>query len=468
MDHRHPNQPRPERPPQPQPAQPQPAQPQPARQAPSEQAAPNSESLYRLLVEQQNDLIVKVDTEGRFLFVNPGYCTTFDKRAEELLGQHFMPLVHPDDRAATEAAIATLYRPPHRCYLEQRAMTRDGWRWFGWSDTAVLDEQGRVTAIIGTGRDIHEQKLAEFQLLRTQRLLELALESGNIGTYTADFTTGEVVVDDRYLAQLGYDPGEIRVNHDWWRANVHPEDLARFADQTEQVLFGGLDDFTAEYRFRHRDGHWVWLQDHARIYDRDPDGVALASSGLRIDITRRKEAELQLAHHAEHDPLTDLLNRRGMWRALRSIQAQSQRGRRPHAVAILDLDEFKRVNDTQGHLAGDRLLREIATLLRDNIREADWIARWGGEEFLILMPDTNLAQARRFIERLRQQIEASRFLSHEHPLRITVSAGLAVSRLAEDDSQDALVNRADHALYAAKEAGRNRVYTEADVAVQGD
>ncbi len=422
-----------------------------------------SEAPYRLLVEQQTDLIVQVDTEGRFLFVNAGYCKTFDKREDELIGQRFMPLVHPDDRAETEATMATLAHPPHRCYLEQRAMTRDGWRWFGWSDAAVLDEHGQVTGIIGIGRDIHEQKLAQLRLLQTQRMLELALESGGIGTYTANFTTGEVFIDDRYLAQIGYEPGQTQVTYDWWHANVHPEDLARFADQTEQVMFGGLDDFIAEYRFRHCDGHWVWIQDHARVYDRDPDGIALAASGLRIDITRRKEAELQLAYHAEHDPLTDLLNRRGMWRAIRSIQAQSQRGQRPHAIAILDLDFFKRINDEHGHLVGDQMLQRIATLLRDNTREADWIARWGGEEFLILMPDTNLAQARGLIERLRQQIETTRFLIDDRALQITVSVGLSAARLDEDDSQDALVSRADNALYAAKTAGRNRVYTEADL-----
>jgi len=428
-----------------------------------ETALHESEAHYRLLVEHQTDLIVKVDTKGRFLFVSPGYCRAFGKRQHELLGQRFLPLVHPDDRASTEAAMAALYQPPHRCYLEQRAMTNQGWRWFGWSDSAVLDEQGQVIAIIGAGRDIHVHKLAEIELLRTQRMLELALESGNIATYTANFTTGEVYVDERYLAQLGYEPGEIAVNQDWWRANVHPQDLAAFSAQSEQVMTGDLDDFTAEYRFRHRDGHWVWLQDHARIYDRDADGVALAATGLRIDITRRKEAELKLAYHADHDPLTDLLNRRGMWRAIKRIHAQSLRSRRPHCIAIFDLDLFKRINDAYGHIVGDGLLQQIARLMRDNTREADWIARWGGEEFLILMPDTDIKQAVDFIERLRRKIEVNDFHIEPHSLRITTSVGIAGCRL-DGDSQDEVVNRADRALYAAKHAGRNRVCTETDIA----
>lgn len=420
-----------------------------------EKALRKSEANYRLLVEQQSDLIVKVDASGRFLFVSPGYCRTFGKTQEALLGKRFLPLVHPDDRVETENTMADLHRPPHQCYIEQRAMTTQGWRWLGWSDSAVLDDKGQVQAIIGVGRDIHERKLAEMELLRTKRMLDLALESGGIGTYTADFTSGEVVVDARYLAQLGYQPGEVSIDHEWWLENIHPDDLASFSDQTEQVMHGELDDFTAEYRLRHRDGHWVWLQDHARIYDRDADGVALAASGLHIDITRRKQAELQLAYNAEHDPLTHLLNRRGMWRAIRRIHAQGVRKQRPHCIAILDLDRFKQVNDAYGHVTGDGLLQEIATLLRSNTRDADWISRWGGEEFLVLMPETGAEQGWTLIERLRQQIAQTLFSVEGHRLRITASAGIAACRL--DDTQEEVVNRADRALYVAKHSGRNRV-----------
>lgn len=423
------------------------------------------EADYRLLVEQQNDLIVEVDAQGRFLFVSPAYCRAFGKREEELIGQRFMPLVHPEDRARTESAMESLFRPPYHCYLEQRAMTNAGWRWFGWSDAAILNEQGEIVSIIGAGRGIHDRKLGELELQRTQRMLDLALESGGIATYRADFRTGEVAVDVRYLAQLGYAPGELAVTYEWWTQNVHPQDLARFADQSEQVLYGGLDDFTAEYRFRHRDGHWVWLQDHARVYDRDPDGIALAASGLRIDVTRRKEAELKLAYNADHDPLTDLLNRRGMWRAIRRIHAQGLRGRRPHCIAILDLDWFKQVNDERGHLVGDWLLQDVGRLLRENAREADWIARWGGEEFLILMPDTDAPQALGVIERLRELIAATPFLVEANSIQITISAGLSACRL-ERDSQDEVVNRADRALYAAKKAGRNRVCVDTNCAEQ--
>ena len=114
-----------------------------------EAALHESEKKYRMLVENQTDLVVKVDTAGRFQFVSPSYCEMFGKTENELLGETFMSLVHEDDRERTAKAMENLYRPPFTAYMEQRAMTKDGWRWLGWMDTAILDENGNVTAIIG-------------------------------------------------------------------------------------------------------------------------------------------------------------------------------------------------------------------------------------------------------------------------------------------------------------------------------
>lgn len=128
-----------------------------------------SDERYRLLVECQTDLVVKVDSEGRFEFVSPSYCETFRKTADELLGKTFMPLVHEEDREPTALAMEALHVPPYTCYIEQRALTKDGWRWLAWADKAVLDAEGRVVAVVGVGRDIHRQKLAEEKLGRALR-----------------------------------------------------------------------------------------------------------------------------------------------------------------------------------------------------------------------------------------------------------------------------------------------------------
>jgi two-component system NtrC family sensor kinase len=153
----------------------------------AEEAQWESEEKYRLLVENQTDMVVKVDTEGRFLFVSPAYCDMFGKSEEELLAQNFMPLVHEEDRKATARAMENLYRPPYTCYVEQRALTKNGWSWLAWADKAVLDEQDKVVAIVGVGRDITERKQAEDKLRESEEKLRLMFESVTDGIIITDF-----------------------------------------------------------------------------------------------------------------------------------------------------------------------------------------------------------------------------------------------------------------------------------------
>ncbi len=133
----------------------------------------DSEAKYRLLVENQTDLVVKTDAQGRFLFVSPSYCRMFGKREEELLGQSFQPLVHPDDLPATLAQMEQLKTPPHTCYVEQRAKTISGWRWLAWADKAMLNGDGGITAVVAVGRDIAQMKAAEQEKELLLHVLEI-------------------------------------------------------------------------------------------------------------------------------------------------------------------------------------------------------------------------------------------------------------------------------------------------------
>jgi PAS domain S-box-containing protein len=164
-----------------------------------------SEEQYRLLVDNQSDLLVKVDLEGRFLFVSPSYCDLFGKTTEELLGQQFMPLVHEDDRESTVRAMQGLHCPPYTAYLEQRAMTRDGWRWLAWSDKAMLDASGNITAIVGVGRDITEWKHNEQSLRESEERFSKAFNSSPAPLVISDIITGRFIdVNDRWVEMLGY------------------------------------------------------------------------------------------------------------------------------------------------------------------------------------------------------------------------------------------------------------------------
>ena len=139
-----------------------------------------SEEKYRLLIENQNDLVVKVSPDGVFTFISPSYCNLFGKTEEELIGSSFVPLVHEDDREATRQEMQNLYKEPFTCYIEQRAMTSDGWRWIAWSDRALLNSEGEIESIIGVGRDITERKIFEESQKASEEKYRTALRRKHI------------------------------------------------------------------------------------------------------------------------------------------------------------------------------------------------------------------------------------------------------------------------------------------------
>ncbi|MBK5940704.1 GGDEF domain-containing protein [Halochromatium roseum] len=289
-----------------------------------------------------------------------------------------------------------------------------------------------------------------------KRRLDLALDASGIGVYHIDLRTGTICADGRYLAMLGYSLREIHPTLDWWRGALHPHEVDEVNASLGELITGNGERFRSEYRMRHRDGRWIWVEDRARIAERDKHGQPLLIIGVHIDISQRKRAEQKLAYQAEHDQLTHLLNRHSFLYSLKRVHAESQRTQRPYCIAMLDLDLFKQVNDTYGHLVGDRVLSNFAKLLRRSLREADWAARWGGEEFIVLMPNTEADQAQRSMERLRKTLATARFGMVEPPIRVTVSAGIAESNM-DDRAGDEVIKRADTALYAAKHLGRDRV-----------
>ncbi|MDP3430447.1 MAG: PAS domain S-box protein, partial [Desulfomicrobium sp.] len=170
----------------------------------------DSAEKYRLLIEHQTDLVVKVDLAGRFLYVSPAYCRVFGKAEGELLNSTFMPLIHPDDLASTEEAMQALFIPPHTAYMEQRAMTVDGWRWLAWNDSAILGPGGEIEAIVGVGRDISERKEAEERLRQSEekfsRLFKLSPDAISLSEPDSGLL---VEVNDAYAKLTGYEQTEL-------------------------------------------------------------------------------------------------------------------------------------------------------------------------------------------------------------------------------------------------------------------
>lgn len=165
---------------------------------------------YRQLVEHQSDMVVKVDAEGRFLYVNPAYCNMFGKTEVELLGNKFYPLVHPDDLETTRNEMQKLSVAPYTCYLEQRALTAGGWKWLSWSDTAITGKNGEIEFIIGVGRDISQIKQAEQGLEESEQKFRIAfLQSPNLMAITRAEDGKIYDINDRFVDFVGKKREEV-------------------------------------------------------------------------------------------------------------------------------------------------------------------------------------------------------------------------------------------------------------------
>jgi len=229
-------------------------------------------------------------------------------------------------------------------------------------------------------------------------------------------------------------------------------------DAMRQNMAGTTDVYECEYRIQARDGSWKWFYDRGKVIRRDPDGKAEFAAGIVFDITDKKERALQLEYEkklleAENttDALTRIKNRRAVMAALESWINEACQASQPIAIAMFDIDCFKAVNDSKGHVFGDQVLQVTANIIAGNIRVQDVVGRYGGEEFLVVFPNTDQVSAGLVCERIRARIEAYQFAEG---LKITISGGIAEYR---GEAVTAFIDRADQKLYQAKESGRNRI-----------
>jgi PAS domain S-box-containing protein len=255
----------------------------------TEAALRQSEIEYRMIVEHQADLVVKVDLEGRFLFVSPSYCRLFGKSRDELLGQTFMPLVHEADREATAEAMKALFRPPHEAFIEQRAMTDQGWRWLAWSDKAILDTNGQVKEIVGVGRDITDRKKAEAALLESESRYRALFDYAPLGMFTSSPEGRFTAVNQAMANMLGYPSPEAVVANIRDIAEeiyVHPErraEIVKIIRNAEQVA-------SFENEYYRRDGRTFIANLHVVILSGE-SGKPPYLLGMVEDITERKRGE---------------------------------------------------------------------------------------------------------------------------------------------------------------------------------
>ena len=255
----------------------------------AEEALKASEGKYKRLVEHQSDMIVKVDIEGRFLYVSPSYCKFFGKSDKDLLNKKFIPLVHKDDVEKTEIAMKKLFKPPYTCYIEQRAKTKDGWKWLSWTDSAILNEKNEVIEIIGLGRDITERKQAEEKGKLNEERYRLLFNLLPYGCEVID-TKGNIINCSSSTAKmLGYKVSEMIGKH---ITKFLTQDSVQIFKQKFPVLLKGKP-IDAEIRMICKDGTKLDVLRAAQPI-LGSNGKVESMLALNLDITKRKQAEDKL------------------------------------------------------------------------------------------------------------------------------------------------------------------------------
>ncbi len=420
------------------------------------------EPVARTLLEHVGEMVTILEADGTIRWESPSLGRILGFALEEVAGRPAFDWVHPDDLpAAHDVFEATLRHPGAEQTMRARVQHKDGsWRHLEIVGKNLLDDPS-VRGLLLTSRDVTEQTRSEEALRRHEALLQAVLDHSPAAVSVKD-ARGRYLLTSRSCESILGLPQDRAVG--LTDDDLFPLELAatRQVHDREVITDGAVCQF--EEQIEWPDGPRTLFSVKFPLLD--PDGQPFAVGCIATDITDRKGLEARLAEQlrranelnarlielAETDALTGLKNRRAFLAAIESARLASSRRGLPLALLLVDLDRFKRFNDTFGHPAGDTALSTVAGLLRRNVRGNDLVARLGGEEFAILLPDTTGRDAAAIAEDLRKAIASHPWA----PGSLSASFGVAAADGAETDVTT-LIEQADRALYHAKRSGRNRV-----------
>jgi diguanylate cyclase (GGDEF)-like protein/PAS domain S-box-containing protein len=426
----------------------------------AEDALAESETRYRELATHIRDVFLTIAWPSRYVATsNPAFETIWGWPVEALQENPLLWIeaVHPSDRDTIEQAVADA-DSAGAFDCEYRVVSRlGGVRLVRHRGFPMRDgHDGRVVRVCSIAEDVTERRRAEELLFREKERAEITLASIGDGVVTVD---PHGVVDGMNATAetlLGWSLDEARgrpVREVVRLVNEVTDEIGENPVETCMRL-RRVCGFGYPALLRRRDGTQLNIDDSAAPMI-DPSGRLLGGVMVFRDVTSQRKLANEVTYHATHDELTGLFNRREFERRLSLMLANGRDQHRPLTVCYIDLDHFKIVNDTCGHVAGDELLRQFAALMRSRVRERDTLARLGGDEFGLLLGECTVEQAARIAGDLRDLIVDFRFTWEDRGFRIGASIGLVP--VASGGDLPNVLSAADNACYLAKERGGNRI-----------
>lgn len=298
---------------------------------------------------------------------------------------------------------------------------------------------------------LHARRMEKARRLSEERYM-LAVSGTRDGIWDWNIDSGETLYSGRWKEMLGYHGYDDEIDNTilTWHDRIHVEDREQVLARLDKYLSGRSDFFSAEHRVRTKSGDYLWVQMRGKALW-NSKGKPVRMAGSMTDISERKKQEAAIAHQGLHDPLTDLPNRMLLHERLQQAVVAARRDARALAVMMLDLDNFKEVNDTLGHPSGDLVLRQVAARLCAARPDSDTVARFGADKFTLILPDTDAERAKQAVHEITRIFEPA-FALPEQELTVRASIGIAVyPEHGHDDVT--LVKRAEVALFRAKRTG---------------
>jgi len=420
----------------------------------SEQALKESEQQLRLITDNVSAMLCYVDAERRFGFVNRRYAKFFGSSVDETLGRHLSEVIGPGSYDSILPYIERVFRGETVNFEQERHSASGDLCWIDFTLVPDVGADGVVRGYYGLLSDISERRAAAEALRESEARYQGLFDDAPDMYFTISKDGAIRSVNQFGADSLGFNKNELIGNA--LMELVHPDDREMVKAHLDQVFQHGTRESELEFRKLRKDGGLLWVHERIRHFGEKsgPDAE------LRIvcrDITEAHALSEELSFQATHDPLTGLINRRELENRLGRVLHTAQDMGEEHALCYLDLDQFKVINDTCGHIAGDELLRQLGDLLPSKVRKRDTLARLGGDEFAVLMEHCPIDQAERVAHTLRSTVEEFRFAWEDKTFNIGVSIGL-VSISGHSRSVDDVLSAADTACYMAKDRGRNRIY----------
>lgn len=385
-------------------------------------------------------------------------------RGSALPRDYLNTFVVPEHRDRMRTQLQHCLRARSDWELEIQILRTDGRKlWVRSRGEAVLDDDGRITAMRGVMQDIDAQKRQEESIREREALLSITLEAASLGRWDWDLHTG-LITGDAFWSTLNHLPvqdgpaslGQAR--QDWhWTELVGSHDIARFNQELLRHIDHPEDGpFDVTWRLQPAHGRSRWLRSMGKVVRYDLHGRAMRMLGVCLDVTTQQEQKHSLQQLAHFDALTGLANRIELAARLHEALVQARQSQQLLGVVYLDLDGFKPINDRLGHDAGDRLLVLVAKRLQHALRADDCVARFGGDEFVLLLSQIHTrVQCENLLQRLMASISRPYTLDGE---AVQVTASIGYTLYPEDDCDaDTLIRHADQAMYQVKQSGRNRI-----------